>query len=103
VILHSITNYAVVKPVADNTTRFVGTFGTEEHKRFIHKRVLENCVWEEGLSCTVGTDLGIVVHVYKEEEYENVHWRELECKCVEVFLYSASDTVMCHPNQLRTR
>jgi len=102
-ILHSMTPFKTPKQTQESTTKFVGTFGTEEHKRFIHARVLEHCKWEEGMACALGKEQGVVVHVYTEEEYNDVMWRELECQCVEVFLYSQGDTTMCHPNRLRTR
>lgn len=103
-ITHSITTFKKEPPKqTEPSTKFVGTYGTEGHKKFIHSRVLEHCTWDEGMACSLGKEQGVVVHVYDETEYNDVMWSDLECQCVEVFLYSQGDTIMCHPNRLRTR
>jgi hypothetical protein len=102
VITHSINKYVKEQPPQkspDNSVRFHGSYGTEEHKRFIHSRVLLNNKFQPGDHCTINGDLGVVVHV--AEEYEDAEWRGLECLLLEVFLYSESDTNMFHPNRLK--
>lgn len=103
-ITHSITPYVIQQPPQkeknkEGSVRFHGTFGTEEHKRFIHSRVLLNNKYHPGDHCTINGDLGVVVHV--AEEYEDAEWSGLECRILEVFLYSDNDTDMFHPNRLK--
>ena len=102
-ITHLIAPYVNQEPAKqqqpDNSVRFRGTFGTEEHKRFIHKRVLENNKFHPGDHCKINGGVGVVVHV--AEEYEDAEWRGLECLILEVFLYTENDTQMFHPGRLK--
>ena len=103
-ITHSITPYVIQQPPKqennkDISVRFYGKYGTEEHKRFIHKRVLENNKYQAGDHCKINGGVGVVVHV--AEEYENAEWRGLECLILEVFLYTENDTQMFHPGRLK--
>lgn len=110
-LTHTINKYVqAITPekvghAASNKARFHGEFGTEEHKRFIHKRVLELNVWNEGDHCKVNGDLGVVCHICTD--YADAEWgtgkRSLECKCVEVFLYSENESHLFHPSVLTTR
>lgn len=89
-----------------NPNKFKGEFGSEDHKRFIFNRVLENCCWQEGDHCKINGDLGVVCHVcteFLEAEWGNTGQTALECKIVEVFLYSENDSKLYHPSRLQMR
>ena len=110
-LTHTINKYEDVRPTQitqsnTNPDRFKGEFGSEEHKRFIFSRVLSHCPWQEGDHCKVNGDLGVVCHVctdFDEVEWGGTGANALECKLVEVYLYSENDSNLYHPSRLTMR
>ena len=79
--------------------RYTGDYGTEEHKKFIHKRVLLKNTLEAGMHVYYKGRTGVVVDVIND--FNICPWRGLECLCVEVYMYDTNASYMCHPNQLK--
>jgi hypothetical protein len=99
-ITHSI---AVYKKVKDTQEKFKGIYRSNEHKRFIHRRVLQGCKLVEGDSVSYSGHAGVVVGLLYDEDFSSVEWNDLECKCVEVFFYGSQKTELFHPNNLKRR
>jgi hypothetical protein len=108
-LTHAINKYEEkVKPTQQHHSskeKFTGEYGSEEHKWFIFDRVLANCKWQEGDHCKINGDLGVVCHVCTE--FDEAEWgvgnHSLECRLVEVFLYSENDSKLFHPSRLTMR
>lgn len=102
-ITHKITPYVIEAARTQQNTspqpeKFHGEYGSEEHRRFIHSRVLLINKFVAGDHCTANGSLGVVCHV--AEEYEDAEWNGFECRILEVYLYQDNDTEMFHPNKV---
>lgn len=104
-LTHSITKYEPVKvEERRDSTRFTGIIRSEEHKKFIHARTLlicENNGIVEGDQVRYLGQMACVVDIYKEDRYAFVEWNDLECKCIELFLYDSQECVCVHPGSIR--
>ena len=87
----------------DDNERFHGEHRSLAHKHFIHRRVLQRCKLEAGDSIKYAGRPGIVVDVATEELFDFIEWNDLECKCVEIFLYDKGESLMVHPSTLKRR
>jgi hypothetical protein len=81
--------------------RYVGVFGTDEHKKFIHARALLKCKYEAGMPVKFRGASGVVLDVLDESAFDSVEWRGLECKFVHVFFYGTNTEVLFHPSELK--
>lgn len=80
---------------------YQGILGSLEHKRFIHARVLSNCKFEEGEHVKYDGMVALITEILGPDQFNKVDWNDLECKCVEIFLYDLNEFELCHPNQLK--
>jgi hypothetical protein len=82
--------------------RFVA--GSEEHKRYIFQKTLDETKFEPGdMVCRRSKrskETGQVINV--EDTFEMVSWNGLMCKFIEVYWYDSNDMGLYHPSELRT-
>lgn len=88
---------------SDKSERFTGEYGSEDHKRFIHKRcLLRGNHLSVGDKVTIKGQAGIVCDILGPEEFDKVEWgSSLECKCIEVMIYGEEATCLLHPKMMR--
>lgn len=102
-ITHSITMYvkAPDPPTTqvDTSHKFNGEFNSEEHRRYVHGRVLKFNRWKIGDHVSVHGDLGVVTDI--AVDFDDVEWSGMKCLCVDVFLYSDSEGHLFHPGDLK--
>lgn len=100
-LTHIIEVYKAPVVVKPTRQTFQGIIGSEDHKRFIHSRVLQGCKFLVGEHIKYKGETGFISDIHSEEDFHFVEWNDLECKCVEVFLYDQQEFELVHPNQLK--
>ena len=101
-IVHSILVKPEDKPIKD-IQKFTGEYHTEEHKQFIHRRVLQGCKLLEGDAVTFRGLHGVVIDILDDTMFDKVEWNNLECKCIEVYFYHNGESQLYHPNVIKRR
>ncbi len=102
-LTHKIALYTKPAAVVTPDERFKGEHGSEEHKQYIHLRVLNKCKYDVGDNVKYQSRPGVIVGIADQECFELVEWNGLECKCIEVFLYDKGESIMVHPSTLKRR
>lgn len=100
-ITHKIV---IAKPAREKGTsddRFTGTYGTVEHKKFIHRRAFTKCKLHEGQHVRYNGKMGIIVDILDEDAWDAIEWTDLECRFVHVFFYDDQSEELFHPNSLK--
>jgi len=100
-LTHTIEVHKAPVRIKEERQTFQGKIGSEEHKRFIHSRVLQGCKFLVGEHIKYKGETGFISDIHTTDHFRHVEWNDLECKCVEIFLYDQQEFELCHPNQLK--
>jgi hypothetical protein len=100
-LTHTIEVHKAPVRIKEERPTFHGVIGSDDHKRFIHSRVLQGCKFLVGEHIKYKGETGFISDIHTEDFFKQVEWNDLECKCVEIFLYDQQEFELVHPNQLK--
>jgi hypothetical protein len=106
-LTHRIELHTKAQPTKDYhepSERYTGTYGNEEHKRFIHQRAFTKCKLIEGEHVSWRGHTGIIIDILGSDAWDAIEWNGLECKFVHVYFYDINGECVeqvLHPSVLR--